>query len=34
MYHRKMEKQTSNIKNERTLILPEPSDDNKRPTTG
>jgi hypothetical protein len=30
MYHRKMEKHTSNIKNVRTLMLPELSDDNKR----
>jgi hypothetical protein len=30
MYHRKMEKQTSNVKNVKTLMLPEPSDDNKR----
>jgi hypothetical protein len=29
MYHRKIEKQTSNTKNVRTPILPEPSDDNK-----
>jgi hypothetical protein len=29
MYHRKMEKQTSNVKNVRTLMLSEPSDDNK-----
>jgi hypothetical protein len=30
MYRRKMEKQTSNIKSVRTLMLPEPSDDNTR----
>jgi hypothetical protein len=29
MYHRKMEKQTSNVKNVRTLMLPELFDDNK-----
>jgi hypothetical protein len=29
MYRRKMEKQTSNVKNVRTLMLLEPSDDNK-----
>jgi hypothetical protein len=29
MYHRKMEKQTSNAKNVRTPMLPEPSDNNK-----
>jgi hypothetical protein len=29
MYHRKMEKQTSNAKNMRTPMLLEPSDDNK-----
>jgi hypothetical protein len=30
MYRRKMEKQMSNVKSVRTLMLPEPSDDNKR----
>jgi hypothetical protein len=29
MYRRKMEKQMSNVKSMRTLMLPEPSDDNK-----
>jgi hypothetical protein len=29
MYRRKTEKQLSNIKSVRTLMLPEPSDDNK-----
>jgi hypothetical protein len=29
MYRHKMEKQTSNVKNVRTPMLPEPSDDNK-----
>jgi hypothetical protein len=29
MFYRKMKKQTSNAKNVRTLMLPEPSDDNK-----
>jgi hypothetical protein len=29
MYHRKMEKQTSNVKKVRMLMLSEPSDDNK-----
>jgi hypothetical protein len=29
MYRRKMEEQTSNVKNSRTLMLPDPSDDNK-----
>jgi hypothetical protein len=29
MYRLKMEKQTSNVKNVRTLMLPEPSDNNK-----
>jgi hypothetical protein len=29
MYRRKMEKQMSNVKNVRTLVPPEPSDDNK-----
>jgi hypothetical protein len=30
MYHCKIEKQTSSVKNEKTLMLPEPSDENKR----
>jgi hypothetical protein len=30
MYRRKMEKQTSSVKNVKTLMLPEPFDDNKR----
>jgi hypothetical protein len=30
MYCHKMEKQTSSVKNVKTLMLPEPSDDNKR----
>jgi hypothetical protein len=30
MYHRKMEKQMSSVKNVKTLMLPELSDDNKR----
>jgi hypothetical protein len=30
MYHRKMEKQTSSVKNVKTPMLPESSDDNKR----
>jgi hypothetical protein len=30
MYHHKMEKQTNNVKNVRTLMPPEPSNDNKR----
>jgi hypothetical protein len=30
MYRRKMEKQTNNVKNVRMLMLPEPSDENKR----
>jgi hypothetical protein len=30
MYRRKMEKQTSNVKSVRTLMLLEPSNDNKR----
>jgi hypothetical protein len=30
MYRRKMEKQTNNVKNVRTLMPLEPSDDNKR----
>jgi hypothetical protein len=29
MYHRNMEKQTSNAKNARTPMLPEPYEDNK-----
>jgi hypothetical protein len=30
MYRHKTEKQMSNVKNVRTLMLPEPSEDNKR----
>jgi hypothetical protein len=30
MYRCKMEKQTTSVKNVKTLMLPEPSDDNKR----